>query len=273
MKTTTRTILTVLVLMLAAAALLWAGYIFGQRSTAAFNPPGEQDGWPPAARGMMGQFGGNMMGRQPSYGSSRQGRGRNPQGFFAWQNTAAEPLDLAEAQEAVNQYLSQTGLEGLTSGEIMIFENHAYAVIQEEAGGMGAFEVLIDPISKDVFPEPGPNMMWNLKYDLHDHRPGEGPMMGGNLSPVYPEVNPEYAEQTSLSMPISAEEAREYAADYLGETQPDWELSHHLTTFYGYYTIDLEKEGEITGMLSVNGYTGRVFYHHWHGAFVEKSSE
>lgn len=273
MNTTTRTILTVLVLALAAAALIWTGYIFGRRSTAAFNPRGAQEGWPPAVRGMMGQQGGRMMGRQPSYGSSQQGRGRGPQGSYAWQNSPAEPLELAEAQQAVDKYLSETELEGLTSGEIMIFENHAYAVIEEEAGEMSAFEVLIDPVTKNVLPEPGPNLMWNLKYDLHDHLPGQGPMMGGSLSPVEPGINPTYADQNSLTMPISPDEARKLAGEYLAEAKPGTEVSHHLSTFYGYYTLDLESEGKITGMLSVNGYTGQVFYHHWHGAFVEKSPE
>jgi len=29
------------------------------------------------------------------------------------------------------------------------------------------------------------------------------------------------------------------------------------------------KGGKVTGMLSVNGYNGEVFYHWWHGQFVE----
>jgi hypothetical protein len=30
-------------------------------------------------------------------------------------------------------------------------------------------------------------------------------------------------------------------------------------------------DGETVGMLSVNGYTGQVFPHTWHGDFVEMS--
>jgi hypothetical protein len=29
-----------------------------------------------------------------------------------------------------------------------------------------------------------------------------------------------------------------------------------------------EKNGTLTGMLSVNGYSGQVWYHTWHGAFM-----
>jgi len=39
-------------------------------------------------------------------------------------------------------------------------------------------------------------------------------------------------------------------------------------TFYGYYTLDIMKGGGIYGMLSVNGYTGQVWYHSWHGQYI-----
>jgi len=38
--------------------------------------------------------------------------------------------------------------------------------------------------------------------------------------------------------------------------------------FYGYYTLHVLKDGQIYGMLSVNGYTGQVWYHSWHGPFL-----
>lgn len=34
------------------------------------------------------------------------------------------------------------------------------------------------------------------------------------------------------------------------------------------YTLHTEKDGGITGILSVNGYSGEVWYHSWHGPFV-----
>jgi hypothetical protein len=33
------------------------------------------------------------------------------------------------------------------------------------------------------------------------------------------------------------------------------------TRFYGYYTIDLEKDAKTKGMLSVNGYSGEAWHH------------
>jgi stress response protein YsnF len=43
--------------------------------------------------------------------------------------------------------------------------------------------------------------------------------------------------------------------------------------FYGYYTLHTEKDGEITGMLSVNGYSGEIWYHSWHGPFIAMEEE
>jgi hypothetical protein len=38
--------------------------------------------------------------------------------------------------------------------------------------------------------------------------------------------------------------------------------------FCGYYTLHFLKDGKVDGMLSVNGATGDVWYHNWHGNFV-----
>jgi len=41
-------------------------------------------------------------------------------------------------------------------------------------------------------------------------------------------------------------------------------------TFYGYYTIEFEKDGRTLGMLSVDGYYGQIWYHSWHGAYLSE---
>jgi len=43
------------------------------------------------------------------------------------------------------------------------------------------------------------------------------------------------------------------------------------TSNYGSYTLHTLKNGQPEGMLSVNGYSGRVWYHTWHGDFVRMS--
>ena len=44
-------------------------------------------------------------------------------------------------------------------------------------------------------------------------------------------------------------------------------------SFYGYYTLDILRDGLPVGMLSVNGYTQQVFLHTWHGNFIEISED
>jgi hypothetical protein len=62
---------------------------------------------------------------------------------------------------------------------------------------------------------------------------------------------------------------RKVADAYLSRVSPGTK-AEEPTRFYGYYTIDTEKDGKTSGMLSVNGYSGEVWYHSWHGPFVAK---
>jgi hypothetical protein len=57
------------------------------------------------------------------------------------------------------------------------------------------------------------------------------------------------------------------ATTWLTQNQPGI-AAETLDTSYGYYTGHLTKDGTSAGMLSVNGYTGPIWYHTWHGAFI-----
>jgi hypothetical protein len=48
-------------------------------------------------------------------------------------------------------------------------------------------------------------------------------------------------------------------------------LLTYVLGFPGYYTVHITKAGQISGMLSVNAYTGQVWFHTWHGTFVSSS--
>jgi hypothetical protein len=37
------------------------------------------------------------------------------------------------------------------------------------------------------------------------------------------------------------------------------------------YNFDVLQNGKTYGMLSVNGYSGQVWYHTWHGTFIAAS--
>jgi hypothetical protein len=151
-------------------------------------------------------------------------------------------------------YLTSQNNPDLAIDEIMEFEQNFYVIYYEKSTGVGAFEMLIDKSTGRIFPEYGPNMMWNIKY-------GHGGMMGDwngmNGSPLL-----------SGPMLIEEDKAVEIAQDFLDRVYPGT-FPEDPHPFYGYYTLHVTKDGEIYGMLSVNGYDGSVWYHNWHGAYIQ----
>jgi len=180
-----------------------------------------------------------------------------------------EPLTLAEAEETLNAYLASLNHSNLQVDDIMIFDNQAYAQIVEKDTGIGVMEVLIDPTTNAVFPEMGPNMMWNQKYGMMSGfgRYGMMGMMGGfgnfNVSDT--------SDQMTLTPEQAVEAAQTYLNTYFSET--GLTADEHTDPFYGYYTLHVNRDGQTVGMLSVNGYTGQVFPHTWHGKLLEMHGE
>jgi hypothetical protein len=70
-------------------------------------------------------------------------------------------------------------------------------------------------------------------------------------------------------MPVTVDQAKANAQQYLNANLAGTTVGD-MDTFYGYYHIDVLVSGGTYGMLSVNGYTGQVWYHNWHGTFVQK---
>ena len=178
-------------------------------------------------------------------------------------------VTLEQAKTIAQQYLTSTQNSNLAIKEIMEFQYNFYVIYYERDTGRGAFEMIIwkqnppygmmgggmmmsGSIAPGVIvPEPGPNMMWNTKYS---------PMRNGMWG---------YGNHASPTMTISSDRAQQVAQAYLDANfkNAKTEMS---TEFYGYYTFDFTVDGKIAGMLSVNGYTGQVWYHSWHGAFIQE---
>jgi hypothetical protein len=210
--------------------------------------------------GAQGYSYGGMMGG--GYGGGMMGGGYAP-GYAA----DLEPLTVDQAAQAARKYLSALNLSDLQAAEVMIFDNGAYVRVVEQSTGIGAFELLVDPVTQIAYPEHGPNMMWNLKYGGLNHRGmmgGRGGMMGGYAWSATP-------ADVSAEMTVSAPQALEAAQKFLDAYQPGLTVAEEAEPFYGYYTIDTLKDGKVAGMLSVNGFTGQVFPHTWHGTFIEMS--
>jgi hypothetical protein len=266
MNKTLGTILLVLTIVILAGAIFFAGTVYSRWNM--------MSGWTNnglPGSGMMGQ-GGMMNGMMSSDGGMMHGNGSN--------NPSLAPLTIEQAKAAAEKYLSGLENSDLTIAEIMIFDNHAYVVVKEESTGVGALELLIDPASQAAYPEHGPNMMWNLKYGLMNHQnmmrdnAGMMGMMGGNggMMNMTGGWDNTATENLSLEMSVTPEQANELAQQYL-DANLIGAAPTAFTQFYGYYTIDFEKDGGTAGMLSVNGYSGQVFLHTWHGAFIEEVKE
>lgn len=66
---------------------------------------------------------------------------------------------------------------------------------------------------------------------------------------------------------ISAARAEQLAGGWLAENAPGL-AAGEADAFPGYFTLHTLRDGAVAGMLSVNAYTGAVWYHWWHGRFL-----
>ena len=152
------------------------------------------------------------------------------------------PISHERAVEIAEAYLRSLNDPDLVIGEFEEYSNNFYLSIVEKSSGRGAIEVIINRYSGSIHPEPQ-TMMWNAKYGMMARINGE--------------------------LRITEAQAIEIAKEFLKATHPNTEISE-VVTYYGYYTLMTTLNGEHYGMLSVNGYSGAVWYHTWHGTFISK---
>ncbi len=184
---------------------------------------------------MSGSYGSGMMGGQ--YGSGMMA------GSYGLPGDGRRVDSLAAAGKRAQAFGDRLGLR---AGEIMQFSNGFYAELLA-GDGQGATEVLIDPAGGAVGVEYGPAMMWNTSYGMH-------------------------AGAAATAPAVSPADAARLAQRWLDDQR------HGLTAgepeqFPGYYTLHTLRNGKIDGMLSVNGFTGTVWYHTWHRSFIAMSEE
>jgi hypothetical protein len=166
-----------------------------------------------------------------------------------------------QAIQAAQTYMAGYGNPDLYVTEVMEFSQNFYAEVAERSTGIHAFELLINRWTGAVSPEPGPNMMWNTKYGhmggMMGRAWGSLPFMGRGAVP-----------SPGGTMPVTPAQARQAAQAWLDQYFPGTQAAEEVDTFYGYYGLHVLQNGHIYGMLSVNGYTGAVWYHTWHGDFI-----
>ena len=205
--------------------------------------------------------------------------GVNMMAGYGYNNSDLTPLTVEQATSAAEKYLTNLENDDLQIAEVMIFDNNAYIVVKEKSTGTGAFELLADSSSQTAYPEHGPNMMWNVKYGGLNHEDMMGNsngMMGGMMSGKGGMMggfgwDTSIPAEASAKLTVSPEQAIEYAQTYLDANISNAVAATDPIKFYGYYTLDFEQDGKVAGMLSVNGYSGQIFLHSWHGTFIEES--
>jgi hypothetical protein len=221
------------------------GYGYGPENCPFANPDSAYGGGMMGGQGMM--QGSGMMGGQ----GMMQGSGMMwGQGGWNWTATG-EAISLEDAATAAEEFVARWNDPNLALGEVIQFDNHFYAKAVEVESGRGAFEFLINPYTGAAHPEPGPNMMWNLRYGMQSGAGGWETAAG----------------QDGVEMTVTAERAVEVAQAFLDANFPG-QTAGEPEAFYGYYTLEVLQDGAIVGMLSVNGTTEQVWPHLWHGAFV-----
>jgi hypothetical protein len=130
---------------------------------------------------------------------------------------------------------------GLHAGEVMWFDNGFYVELKDSAG-QPATQVIVDPRTGAVSTEQGPAMMWNTRFGMMRAD-------GGSAGPV------------------SSTKARGIATLWLAANRPGATIKS-IDAYPGYVTLDLQRNGVVSGMMSVNSSTEAVWYHTWHGAFI-----
>lgn len=220
--------------------------------------------------GMMGRSLFNRSNRDSNWDQSGQPFGMGPgmmgRGFTTRENTG-KPVTIDQAKTAFDNYLANLGNDDLEVHEIMVFSQNVYAVITERSTGMAAMELLLDHNSQEIFPEYGPNHMWNLKYGMMTE--GCGSSIGTGCGSGFTSKSGDVKDFEEMS--VNLEDAKVSAQNYLENTIPGAQVASEGFTFYGYYTFDYEQDGKPAGMLSVNGYTGYIWPHTWHGQFIEEA--
>jgi hypothetical protein len=180
----------------------------------------------------------------------------------------AQALSIDQVADMVQEYLNNFWNKDLEIHEVMEFDNQFYADVKEKNTGIFAFQLLVNKWTGAIVPEPGPNMMWNAKYGpMGMGMMGRG-MMGGPGWGWGGRGGYRDWQNPSREMDITPEQASQYAQAFLDARLPGTRAESSVDVYYGYYTIDVMKNGEGYGMLGVNGFTGGVWYHTWHGKFV-----
>jgi hypothetical protein len=249
--------LLVLGILIVAGALVCTGVFIGSRflSASANVSAYPQAGW--YGNGDGRGFGPGMMG----HGMMDDVPYRNGLRGNTTTNENVTPLTAEQAYQAAVNYLATLNLSDLKISEVIVFDNVAVVRVLEQSTGIGAFDLFVDPVSQSVIPTMGPSTAWNLKYGSLVHMG----MMGGWMRNEGTLTVP---TNVTADMTVTVGQAVTDAQAYLDNALPGATADTSAQAFYGYYSIKVIKDGNVIGILSVNGTSGQVFMPNWFGTYV-----
>jgi hypothetical protein len=221
-----------LVASAAVAAGTLGGPCTGPSTTRGYGPGsyvGMMGGQGPGQSRRTGTPGGSMMGSLSLMGSMGMV-------WLPGDGVGVSSIPAARARAA-----SAARAAGLHSGEVIWFDNGFYVELKDGAG-QPATEVIVDPRMGTVSTEPGSAMMWNTRFGMMH--------AGGGVTGL-----------------VDSAKARGIATSWLAANRPGTTI-RSIDTYPGYFTLDLQHNGVVSGMMSVNSSTGATWYHTWHGAFI-----
>src|SRR5665647_2299719 len=160
---------------------------------------------------MNGIGNGNMMGGT-GYSGMMNGYANNQQGTDCGSHNQIangnNPISITTAQTNAQNYIASLNNPDLTIKQVEEYSNNFYVQVTEQSTGNGAFELIVDKYTGEVFPEMGPNMMWNIKYQTltaSGGMMGTGGMMSGYSNSVTP----------TTTLPVDLAQAKVAAEQYL----------------------------------------------------------
>jgi hypothetical protein len=139
----------------------------------------------------------------------------------------------------INNY--KTGIEIV---RVIETPRYFYIAFRETATGVGAFELLANPVTGQMEIENGPSQFWNTKYGV-------------------------WGSGKSMNNGVSAGQALSNAFMFLKKENALASIDPDPIAFYGYYSFFEHQDGQIIGVISVNGYTGEVEPHTWLGKVLQ----
>lgn len=172
-----------------------------------------------------------------------------PGGMGPWGDdfeVTGERITLEQALALAQDYIADH-TENLRITRVYEFANLFYAFVEETDTGMGAFQLIIQPVSGKVRQENGPSFNWNTKYGRHAKQGGE-------------------SVENALTLDAAAAQAQQVLNDQSAEATID----PAGTAFHGYYTFEYLVDGEVAGLLSVNAADGDFWFHNWLGELISK---